>query len=287
MSLLFFGGCRLEKISLGQKMKRLIKRYLTPTWFKHVTYQFISFIISLIILVGVITYAINKSYDEVKLHLPQNFLVSTVEGSFEQDKNSIDWITYSINNNVGSVRLEVRQSPDGNLVVSDDLVVTNNNLIKLEDVFKLFKNNDVMLDINVKEARILNPLYNLLVEYNLLERTYLTGINSFNINDVKESNCKSMNYFIDMQPSRLKIFDNEYCDEIIEKINESGAIGVNCNYNYIGGRLSEVLHKNGYKLIVDSVNEKYSIKRILTSKPDVVLTKDYDRVISTINNWGK
>ena len=66
-----------EKISQWTKFKRFLKRNMTPTWAKHVTYQVFAFVVSVAMIVGVADYAVTKSYDERKL-------------SFVEEEKSID-----------------------------------------------------------------------------------------------------------------------------------------------------------------------------------------------------
>jgi len=143
-----------------------------------------------------------------------------------------------------------------------------------------------MINLDIKETRTLNSLYDMLVEYNLLDRAFLTGIEAMNVNDVKQSSCRDMDYYLNCQLSRIKIFGEDYQQKLLKTLEETGAVGVNCNYKYAGATLSEVLHKNGYKLSVWTVNDKSTIKRALMLKPDNITTKEYDLVIATIDNWG-
>ena len=48
-----------------------------------------------------------------------------------------------------------------------------------------------------------------------------------------------------------------------------------------------MLHKNGYKLSVWTVNNEFTMKRILTIQPDNITTKEYDLLMSVIDNWGE
>ena len=53
---------RKQRLKLRwQKFKRFLKRNMTPTWAKHFSYQVISFIISVFMVIGVAEYAVTKS----------------------------------------------------------------------------------------------------------------------------------------------------------------------------------------------------------------------------------
>lgn len=275
-----------NELSRWKKFKRFLKRNMTPTWAKHFSYQVFSFIVSVCMVIGVANYAITKSYDERKLVFVKGFTITAHTGCFDTAENSIASIEAAVNNNVSVLEFDVRQRPDGTLVMAHDIVVTNNAGVEIRQAFELLKNKDIMINLDIKETRTLNSLYDMLVEYNLLDRSFLTGIEAINVNDVKQSNCKDMDYYLNCQPSRIKIFGEDYQQKLLKTLEETGAVGVNCNYKYAGATLSEVLHKNGYKLSVWTVNEKSVVKRALMFKPDNITTKEYDLVISIIDNWG-
>lgn len=276
-----------EKISRWQKFKRFLKRNMTPTWAKHFSYQVISFLLSVCLVVGVMGYAVNKSYDERTLSFVQGFTVTAHTGAFDTPENSLESVRAAVANNVEIIEIDIRQRPDKTLVISHDIVVMNNEGTPLSGVFALLQQDDCLINLDIKETRTLDQLHDMLVEYNLLSRAFLTGIDQLNVNAVKESACADMDYYLNCQPSRIKIFTDDYKQRILDLMEETGAIGVNCNYKYASATLSNLLHDNGYKLSVWTVNSTYEMKRILVIKPDNITTKEYAKLMSVIENWGE
>lgn len=276
-----------EKITRWQKFKKFLKRNMTPTWAKHFSYQVISFLLSACLVIGVTAYAINKTYDERTLTFVQGFTVTAHTGAFDTPENSMESVQAAIENNVQIIEIDIRQRPDKTLVISHDIVVMNNEGTPLADVFALLQQDDCLINLDIKETRTLDPLHDMLVEYNLLSRAFLTGIDQMNVNAVKESSCADMDYYLNCQPSRIKIFTDDYKVKIIDLLKETGAVGINCNYKYACATLSNLLHENGYKLSVWTVNTKFEMKRMLVTQPDNITTKEYGKLMSVIDNWGK
>ena len=276
-----------EKITRWQKFKKFLKRNMTPTWAKHFSYQVISFLLSVCLVIGVTAYAINKTYDERTLTFVQGFTVTAHTGAFDTPENSMESVQAAIENNVQIIDIDIRQRPDKTLVISHDIVVMNNEGTPLADVFALLQQDDCLINLDIKETRTLDPLHDMLVEYNLLSRAFLTGIDQMNVNAVKESSCADMDYYLNCQPSRIKIFTDDYKVKIIDLLKETGAVGINCNYKYACATLSNLLHENGYKLSVWTVNTKFEMKRMLVTQPDNITTKEYGKLMSVIDNWGK
>lgn len=276
-----------EKITRWQKFKKFLKRNMTPTWAKHFSYQVISFLLSVCLVIGVTAYAINKTYDERTLNFVQGFTVTAHTGAFDTPENSMESVQAAIENNVQIIEIDIRQRPDKTLVISHDIVVMNNEGTPLADVFALLQQDDCLINLDIKETRTLDPLHDMLVEYNLLSRAFLTGIDQMNVNAVKESSCADMDYYLNCQPSRIKIFTDDYKVKIIDLLKETGAVGINCNYKYACATLSNLLHENGYKLSVWTVNTKFEMKRMLVTQPDNITTKEYGKLMTVIDNWGK
>lgn len=276
-----------EKITRWQKFKKFLKRNMTPTWAKHFSYQVISFLLSVCLVIGVTAYAINKTYDERTLTFVQGFTVTAHTGAFDTPENSMESVQAAIENNVQIIEIDIRQRPDKTLVISHDIVVMNNEGTPLADVFALLQQDDCLINLDIKETRTLDPLHDMLVEYNLLSRAFLTGIDQMNVNAVKESSCADMDYYLNCQPSRIKIFTDDYKVKIIDLLKETGAVGINCNYKYACATLSNLLHENGYKLSVWTVNTKFEMKRMLVTQPDNITTKEYGKLMSVIDKWGK
>ncbi len=276
-----------EKVSKWVKFKKFLKRNMTPTWAKHFSYQVFAFILSVALVIGVADYAVTKSYDERKLSFVDNFTITAHTGSYNTPMNSVESVKVAIDNKAQIIELDIRQRPDGTLVMSHDIVVTNNDGTPLKAAFEVLKDSDIQINCDIKETRTLNSLYALLVEYHLSERAFLTGIEPANVEALKNSDCVVLDYYLNCKPSRIKIFSDDYRQKIIDMLEDTGAVGINCNYKFAGGQLSNLLHKKGYKLSVWTVDSKKKAKKMLVLKPDNVTTKKPDMINQVIDEWGK
>lgn len=274
-----------EKVSRWVKFKKFLKRNMTPTWAKHFGYQVFAFIISVCMVIGVADYAVTKTYDEMELTFMDDFTITAHTGAYGTEMNTVDSVKAAIDNHAQIVELDVRQRPDGTVVMGHDLVVTNNDGSPIADAFALLKDADIRINLDIKETKVLNNLYSLLVEYNLVEKSFLTGIETMNVKAVKESDCTEMDYYLNYSPSRSRVFFDEYRQKIIDLLEETGAVGINCNYKYASSQLSNLLHKKGYKLSVWTVDTERKAKKMLVIKPDNITTRNPDMIKSVIENW--
>lgn len=276
-----------EKKSKWVKFKRFLKRNMTPTWAKHFGYQVFAFIVSVAMIVGVADYAITKSYDERKLVFVEGFTITAHTGAYGTTMNTLEFVETAIKNNPQIIELDIRKRPDGTLVMSHDIVVTNNDGVKLESAFMLLQGTDIKINLDIKETRVLNDLYALLLNYNLVEQSFLTGIETYNVDAVRESDCANMDYYLNYSPKKTRLFSDSYRQKLIELLEELGAVGINCNYKYANSQLSDLLHKKGYKLSVWTVDKERTAKKMLVISPDNITTKDPEMIQNVIENWGK
>lgn len=259
---------------------------MTPTWAKRFTYQVIAFLVSVSMLIVVVSYAFNKTFDEHDLKFVDGFTITAHTGAYNTPDNSMESLEKAIEHGDASFEIDVRQRPNGTIVMSNDIINTNSDGTEITAAFQRVKETDMHLNLDIRETRVLKNLHDLIVDYSLTDRVTLTGIEVFQANKVKE-NCPGVEYYVNYMPSRINIFTEDYQQKIIDMLEKTGAIGINCNYKYASRTLSSLLHKNGYKLSIWTVDRKYQIKRALVNTADNITTHNPQKVQHIINKWGK
>ncbi len=259
---------------------------MTPTWAKRFTYQVIAFLVSVSMLIVVVSYAFNKTFDEHDLKFVDGFTITAHTGAYNTPDNSMESLEKAIEHGDTSFEIDVRQRPNGTIVMSNEIINTNSDGTEITAAFQRVKETDMHLNLDIRETRVLKNLHDLIVDYSLTDRVTLTGIEVFQANKVKE-NCPGVEYYVNYMPSRINIFTEDYQQKIIDMFEKTGAIGINCNYKYASRTLSNLLHKNGYKLSIWTVDRNYQIKRALVNTADNITTHNPQKVQHIINKWGK
>ena len=275
-----------EKLTRWQKFKRFLKRNMTPTWAMHFSYQVFAFVVAVAMIMGVATYAFTKSYDEIKLTFVDGFTITAHSGAYDTQANSMEFVKKAIEEGVDAIELDIRQRPNGTVVMGHDIIPSNTNGTELKSVFEVVRDSKIMINLDIKEIRLLPALHDLIVEYSMIDLVFLTGIEEWNAKDVVEK-CPNVEFYINYIPSRIKIFSADYQQKLIDMLVKTGACGINCNHANASRTLSEVLHDNGYKLSVWTVDKDYHMKRALVNRPDNITTNYPDDLKKTIKNWGK
>ena len=275
-----------EQLTRRQKFKRFLKRNMTREWAQHFSYQVFAFLVSVAMVIFVANYAFTKSYDDRTLSFVDGFTITAHTGSYNTPDNSMESVKAALEHGADVIEVDVRQRPDGTVVMGHDIIPTNTNGVELKSVFEVVKDEDIMLNLDVKEMRLLPALHDLLVEYNMLDRVFLTGIEEWNANDVVEF-CPDVEFYINYIPSRIKVFSADYQQKLLDMLIRTGGCGINCNHANASRTLSDLLHENGYKLSVWTVDKQYHMKRALVNKPDNIMTNRPDELQKVIDNWGK
>ena len=275
-----------EQLTRWQKFKRFLKRNMTPTWAKHFSYQVFAFLVSVAMVFSVASYAFTKSYDERKLSFVDDFTITAHAGAFNTPANSMESVKKAIEYGVDVIEIDVRRRPNGTIVMGHDIIPTNTNGVEIKSVFEVIKDTDVRLNLDIKEMKLLPDLHDMIVEYGLVDRVFLTGIEEWEAKNVPKL-CPDIEFYINYLPSRIKIFSADYQQKLIDMLVETGACGINCNHANASRTLSDVLHDNGFKLSVWTVDKEYHMKRALVNKPDNITTNHPDALDLIIKNWGK
>ena len=258
---------------------------MTPQWAKKAAYQVLSFILSLAMVVGVAIYAFTKSYEERKLTFVDGFTICAHTGAFDTQDNTVEAVEAAINGGADAVEVDVRQRPDGTIVIGHDIITTNTGGVELETVFKVVAQSKIKMNLDIKDINVLEKLRKLIKDYSFENRVFLTGIEVYQTDQAKKY-CPDIEYYINYLPSRIKIFSEDYQEKIIKMVEDAGAVGINCNHTNASKTLSEVLHNNGYKLSVWTVDKEYQMMRALVNEPDNITTHNVTQLREVIKNWG-
>lgn len=274
-----------EKLSRWTRFKRFLKRNMTPLWAKRFSYQVLSLLISIAMVVGVAMYAFTKSYDSRKLSFVDGFTITAHTGAFNTPANSIESVQAAIDNNLDICEIDIRRRPDGTIVMGHDIITTNNDGVEVSVVFDIVKKTKMKINLDIKDTKALPGLYESICSHSMEKQVFLTGIEQNQADEVQRD-CPGIDYYINYTPSRLKIFTEDYQKKIIDMLEKTGGIGINCNHTYASKTLSELLHKHGYKLSVWTVDREYQMKRALVNKPDNITTREVELLNKVIENWG-
>lgn len=265
-----------------------LRKKMTKKWAIMTTYQIITFLLSVVLVYGVVNFAVTKSYKARQLYLSDSFTVTAHSGSNGTPDNSIESIENAIAVKADVVEFDVRFRPDGTPVMAHDPVLSNKRGVLIEDAFRAVtkKGVTIQLNLDIKETSNLEELQMLVETYKLEERAFLTGVGENDIETV-QTKCPKLRYYLNYTPSRSRIVGEKYQQKLLKKVQDSGAIGINCNFFFSSETLSTLLHNHDLLLSVWTVNNEDEMARALVNRADNITSKEPDKVIELIENWHK
>lgn len=264
-----------------------LHKKMTKRWWAMTIYQVITFLLSVVIVYGVVNYAVTKSYRTRKLALSNSFTITAHTGSMGTQENSIASIEKAIEAGADVVEFDVRFRPDGTPVMAHDPVLSNKKGTPLTEAFQTLSGDGVKIKINldIKETSNLTEVQELVSTYGLAERAFLTGVSERFVPEVRKQ-CPDIPYYLNCAPSRSKVIGEKYQQKLLQLLEETGAVGINCNYICSSERLATLLHDNGYLLSVWTVNNEDQMARALINGVDNITSRVPDQVMQLIETWN-
>ncbi|MGN0468277.1 MAG: glycerophosphodiester phosphodiesterase [Acutalibacteraceae bacterium] len=228
-------------------------------------------------------YPVNRDYNSDSFNLSDSFTVTAHTGSMDTAENSLQSIEKSIEIGVDIVEFDVRFRPDGTAVMAHDEVKTNDGGVPIEEAMKLLSKDGINIKVNldVKETTFLEEIQKLVKKYKMSERVFFTGVTEDIATIVKEK-CPEISYYLNCVPKKNKLDDEEYQNELLDLLKQTGAVGINCNYKKSNGCLAKLLHENGYLLSVWTVDSAFQMKKALLSEADNITTRNPDLLLDLV-----
>ena len=75
---------------------------------------------------------------------------------------------------------------------------------------------------------------------------------------------------------------DRYLNALVEKVKNSGAVGINFNKNNATKKLVNAFHKTGLLVSIWTVDRKRQMKKIISLSPDNITTRHPDELLEII-----
>lgn len=221
-----------------------------------------------------------KRLEKTEFTLPDGFTVTAHTGCMGTTQNSLESMRIGVQN-ASVIEFDVRFLEDGTPVLSHNK--PNDDCIPLAQALGFVYENDIQANIDIKETTNLSRVQEIINFYNLKDKVFFTGVKEEYVEAVKKDSPE-VRYFLNVNVNVLKNDNEKYIQTLIEKVRDSGAIGINFNYMGASRKLVEMFHENGLLVSVWTVNSKTDISRMLALSPDNITSKRPDKVNEIISS---
>lgn len=190
-------------------------------------------------------------------------------------ENSLEAIEKGVEYGAQIVEFDVRYH-NGIPVLSHD--EPKGGEVTLEKAFLKIKEYDgLKVNVDIKSVEHLHTVGEVAEKTGVKDRIFFTGINDDFVAAAKKE-CSDIEYYLNVSVLPARKQTDEYLNSLVEKVKNSGAVGINFNKKSATKRLVEVFHKNGLLVSIWTVNGYFKICKIMSFGPDNITTRRPDRL---------
>lgn len=214
-----------------------------------------------------------NEYKNTELKLPNDFTITAHTGCMGTEDNTVESMEIGVKNGAKIIEFDVHFDKSGYPVLAHDEPVGDE--LKLDAAFEfLSKNKDIRANVDMKTVTNMKNVEYLAIEYDVLDQIFFTGIDIDDVETVKKDSPRIPYYLNVGEIDKSQNTDKEYLMTLVEKVKNSGAIGINFNYKSASNELVDVFHENGLLVSIWTVDKEYDMYKILTMSPDNITTRN-------------
>ncbi len=212
--------------------------------------------------------------------LPKDFTVTAHTGCEGAKDNSLDAITLGYGCGADIVEFDLNFTAEGVPVLSHN--EPKGNEVTLEEAFSLIAGyKGLQVNVDVKNPLDLKTVKALAEKHGILDRIFFTGIDAQWSKIVREQ-TPDITYYLNTAIDKNRINEKEYIDELISTLRETGAVGLNIHYESCSRLMVELLHAEGLKVSVWTVNKKSAMRKVLPFGCDNITTRQVQDLMSYV-----
>ncbi len=232
------------------------------------------FLIPVIILASAVVSRNNKieEYKRNKGELPLGFTYTAHTGCCDTEDNSIASITAGVQNGAGIVEFDLNFDKEENPILCHD--EPEGGEVTLKEAFlEVAKYDALKVNVDAKSTANLASVQEAASEAGVLDRIFFTGITE-NENDIVKMACPAVDYYLNIDVEKPAKHTDKYLKSLVEKVKESGAVGINFNKDSASKELVDIFHENGLLVSIYTVDDKVEMYKILSFAPDNITTRN-------------
>ena len=222
-----------------------------------------------------------KDFKESIDRLPVNFTYTAHTGCMGTEDNSLESIEVGIANDAHIVEFDLNFNDSGEPVLSHDS--PEGGEVTLDMAFKKISEfDDIKVNVDIKSTDNLPIVLPLAEKYGIADKIFFTGVTDEFLDAVRTYG-NDIPYYLNVDVKPTVAHNEEYLQSLVDKVKNSGAIGINFNKNNASDELVEAFHSNGLLVSIWTVDDEYNMNRILSYKPDNITTRKPDKLREIIN----
>lgn len=193
--------------------------------------------------------------------------------------DSLEAVVEGIKYGADIIEIDLNIDKNGNLVLCHDKPKKFENYLRLEEVLKIIKIEEtVLLNVDIKDTKLLAKLNNTILDFGLKERVFFTGLDYQSLIDSMEI-LKGANYFINLGIPKLNVTElsnKDYLNRLLDELESLNILGVNINYRLVTPELINACKERKMMSSVWTVDDNENMKRMIALEVNSITTKKVD-----------
>ncbi len=215
-------------------------------------------------------------------NLPKDFTITAHTGCMGTVQNSLESIKAGAGNCASVVEFDLRFTSDGEPVLSHDKPVGGE--VTLDEAFKLISEiENIKVNVDIKTCDALWKVYPSAQKYGVEKRIFYTGVNEDFVEPVKKDSPE-VPYYLNMKVKRWRKNSEKYILSLVEKVKNSGAVGINFKYTGASEKLVKIFHEKGLLVSIWTVDDERNMYKILSFAPDNITTRNPDKLSKIVKD---
>ncbi|MFT8312837.1 MAG: glycerophosphodiester phosphodiesterase [Clostridium sp.] len=193
--------------------------------------------------------------------------------------DSIEAVEEGIKHGADIIEIDLNIDANGNLVLCHDKPKAFGKYLRLEEVLEIIKREEtVLLNVDIKDTKLLAKLNNTILGFGLKDRVFFTGLDYQSLIDSMEI-LKGANYFINLGIPKLNVTElsnKDYLNRLIDELESLNILGVNINYRLVTPELINVCKERKMMSSIWTVDDNENMKRMIDLEVNSITTKRVD-----------
>lgn len=206
----------------------------------------------------------------MKLCLPVGFTITAHTGCENTKNNSLESIICGAENGADVVEFDIMFDIDNMPVLSHDK--PSGSEVTIDEAFALLSSyKKLKANIDIKSTNNLAIIQQTAKKYNITDRIFYTGVFEDFVEKVR-TDSPDISYYLNLSVKSEEEQTAEYLNDIVNKVIQNGAVGINLNKNGSSLKLCDHFHKHELKVSVWTVDDENEMTIILSHHPDNITT---------------
>lgn len=200
------------------------------------------------------------------------------------EKNTIAGVKEAFRLGAETITLDLCFNENDVPVICDDYDSIKKDTLKLEEVFKLLKDekySDLRINLRLRQLGSLNKFNDLLKKYKMSGRVIISGINKNRYSLISGSSTAA-GVFFDYVPSKNR---KDALNEIIALKKEYNIAGVIISCKDITQELVETLNQRGITFIIGKTDTELDMYAVLSSGANNIETSAPEKLKDVYSLW--